>query len=373
MNEWAVHKWIGEPAALDAWIARQPPHGLIGMDTEFMRTDTFRPRLALIQANFGSGIALLDAPKLGAHAALAARLRDPACVCVMHSASEDLEALAAILPDGPIALFDTQIAAAMAGLGAGLSYQKLVALLLGIDLPKAETRSDWLRRPLTDAQVDYAAQDVAHLPQLHALLAEKVAVLGRSDWLAEDCWRLIERICRATPDTQPQRAFRGAADWPPQRQALLRRVLLWRDASARALDKPRPWILDDAHALNLVAQPPRDSNELFERSKGLRALRAAQRQELLAVLQTPLTADELAIAPIPAALTSAEKRALASMRDEVAAIAAKLDLPEGLLCPRRHLESLLGERAWPAALEGWRKPLLHEVLMARMQGLRAEG
>ena len=361
-----MNEWIDEAAALGVWIARQPPHKLIGMDTEFMRTDTFRPKLALIQANIGGDIALLDAPKLGAHTALAARLRDPGCMCVMHSASEDLEALTPILPDGPAALFDTQIAASMAGLGPGLSYQKLVALLVGVDLPKAETRSDWLQRPLTAAQLDYAAQDVAWLPELHARLAVKLDTLGRSDWLTEDCERLIERICHAQPDTQPQRAFRGAADWPPEQQALLRRVLLWRDASARTLDKPRSWILDDSHTLNLVAQPPRDSNELFERSKGLRALRSAQRQELLALLQAPLSADELQIAPIPAPLTSQEKRLLATMRDDVAAIAARLELPESLLCPRRHLEVLLGERTWPAALEGWRKPLLHDVLLGRM-------
>ncbi len=367
-----MNEWIEAGPALQAWIAQQPPHTLIGLDTEFMRTDTFRPKLALIQANIGGAIALLDAPKIRKDAnnsapdALAARLRDPACLCVMHSASEDLEALAGIVPEGPAVLFDTQIAAAMTGLGAGLSYQKLVALLLTIDLPKAETRSDWLQRPLTAAQLDYAAQDVVHLPHLYALLAEKLAALGRSDWLAEDCRRLIERVCHSVPDTQPQRAFRGASDWPAESQALLRRVLLWRDASARTLDKPRPWILDDAHALNLSAQPPRDGNELFERSKGLRALRSAQRQELLAVLQAPLDADELDFAPIPPPLTSAEKRVLASMRDDVAAIATGLEIPEGLLCPRRHLESLMSDRAWPAALEGWRKPLLQEVLMERM-------
>ena len=368
-----MNEWIEQAPALQAWIARQPPHTLIGLDTEFMRTDTFRPKLALIQINIGGGIALLDTPQIWkekpAEDALAARLRDPNCLCVMHSGSEDLEALASIVPDGPAALFDTQIAAAMSGLGTGLSYQKLVALLLGIDLPKAETRSDWLQRPLTAAQLEYAAQDVVHLPHLHALLAEKLAALDRSEWLAEDCRRLIERVCRAVPDTQPQRAFRGAADWPAESQALLRRVLLWRDASARMLDKPRPWILDDAHALNLSAQPPRDNNELFERSKGLRALRSAQRQELLAVLQAPLSADELDFAPIPPPLTSAEKRVLASMRDDVTAIATKLEIPEGLLCPRRHLETLMSDRTWPAALEGWRKPLLHEVLMERMAAM----
>jgi len=362
-----VYEWIDAAAALTTWMAASPAPPLIGLDTEFMRTDTFRPRLALVQINRGGRIALLDSPALGDHAALALPLRDPHVVCVMHSASEDLEALAAILPDGPAQLFDTQIAAAMTGLGAGLSYQKLVALLLGIDLPKAETRSDWLRRPLSAAQLDYAAQDVEHLPQLHAQLQARLDARGRADWLAQDCRRLVDKVRRAEPDMQPQRAFRAASDWPAERQALLRRVLFWRETSARTLDKPRSWILDDARALNFVATPPADGNDLFERSKGLRALRSAQRRELLELLQAPLTPEELAgTAPIPAPFTSAEKRLINDLRDAVATIAAQHELPEGLLCPRRHLETLVGERAWPAALEGWRRELLHGPLTALM-------
>jgi len=286
----------------------------------------------------------------------------------MHSASEDLEALADVLPSGPAQLFDTQIAAAMTGLGAGLSYQKLVALLLGIDLPKAETRSDWLKRPLSAAQLDYAAQDVVHLPLLHAQLDAQLDGLGRRAWLAEDCRRLIDKVRGAAPDTQPQRALRSAADWPRARQALLRRVLLWREERARTLDKPRSWILDDARALNLSDEPPRDSNALFERCKGLRALRSEQRHELLEQLLAPITPQELdATAPIPAPFTTAEKRLINALRDEVAAIATKHDLPEGLLCPRRHLETLVGDGKWPSALEGWRKPLLHDAFQALMK------
>ncbi len=359
-----MYQWIDDPAALDIWMALRPAPALIGLDTEFMRTNTFAPRLALVQVNIGGETALLDAPRLGRHAALGARLRDAASACVMHSASEDLEALAAIVAEGPADLFDTQIAAAMAGFGFALSYQKLVALLFAIDLPKSETRSDWLQRPLSSAQLDYAAQDVAHLPELHARLAEKLHALGRSSWLAEDCRRMIERVRHAVPDAQPQRAFRGAAEWPREKQAQLRRLLLWRETSARTLDKPRPWLLDDAHALSFAAQPPVSADELLERSKGLRALRSAQRAQLFALLQTPLTEDDLVIAPIPLPLSTAEKRAASAMKEAVAAVAQTLDLPEGLLCSRRHLETLLADRAWPPALEGWRRPLLHDVLMA---------
>ncbi|HZP66978.1 MAG TPA: HRDC domain-containing protein [Rudaea sp.] len=357
-----MHDWIDDTAALERWFGALAPPAPIGLDTEFLRTDTFRPRLALIQANIDGRIALLDAPKLGAHAPLAAALADARNVCIMHSASEDLEALAAIVPTGPGQLFDTQTAAAMVGLGASLSYQKLVALLLGIDLPKAETRSDWFARPLSAAQIDYAVQDVAHLPVVHAELARRLEALGRSAWLAEDCRRLVDKVCQPEADDEPQRAFRTAADWPLARQALLRRVLLWREATARRIDKPRRWILDDVHILAFVAEPPATSEALFERSRGLRALRGPLRQELLELLHAPLDAGELAIAPIPAAPSTAEKRLVNSLRDEVARIAGALGVPEGLLCARRHLEALATERRWPAALDGWRRGVLFDEL-----------
>ncbi|MGH8090028.1 MAG: ribonuclease D [Rudaea sp.] len=358
--------WIDSESALTAWVSAQTAPAVIGLDTEFMRTDTFYARLALIQAEIGGRTAVIDAPALvHGHAALAACLADARNTCVMHSASEDLEALSTIVPSGPAVLFDTQIAAAMTGLGPGLSYQKLVVALLGVDLPKGETRSDWLKRPLSPAQLEYAAQDVEHLPQIHALLSAKLVELGRAEWLAEDCRRLVEKVCHSAPDAQPQRAFSRASDWPRESQAMLRRVLLWRETKARALDKPRSWILDDARMLDLAAHPPRDGADLFERCKGLRALRGPQREELLDVLHAPLTAEDLDFAPIPPPPTPADRRLLTALRETVAGIAPSLNLPEGLLCPRRHLESLIAERTWPAALEGWRKPLLHDALMAR--------
>lgn len=357
-------EWIADPAALDAWLDAAPARLPVALDTEFMRTNTFAPKLALVQLDIGGRTALVDAPLIGTHAGLRVRLGDAANLCIMHSASEDLDALSPLLPDGPGELFDTQIAAALAGVGYGLSYQKLVAAMLGVDLPKSETRSDWLRRPLSAAQLDYAAQDVVHLAELHALLADKLAALGSEDWLREDCRRLVDRVVHAQPDPQPQLAYRSASDWPREAQMRLRRLLLWREASARALDKPRPWLLDDAAALNLAAQPPASPDELFERTRGLRAMRSAQRREVFDLLRRPLDADDEAAQAIPPPLSSAEKRTLARMKDEVARIAQTLGIADGLLCPRRHLETLLTGHAWPAALEGWRKPVLHDALMA---------
>jgi ribonuclease D len=361
-----MHSWIDSIEALDAWLAARATPQLIAVDTEFMRTNTFASRLALLQLCIGGEIALVDTVALRRPPSLVARLGDANTCSIMHSAGEDLEAMLPLLPDGPGELFDTQIAAAMAGIGFGVSYQKLVGQLIGVELAKAETRSDWLQRPLSPAQLEYAALDVAWLPQLHEVLARKLEELGRSGWLREDCRALIERVCHAQPDPQPQRAFRSAADWPIERQALLRRLLLWREAAARTFDKPKPWLLDDAHALNLASQPPRGGDELFERTRGLRALRGPQRQELLALLEAPLTDEDRAIERIPLPLDSAQKRAVGEMKAAAAAIAERLSLPETLLCARRHLEALATDRVWPTALEGWRKTLLHDALMAKL-------
>lgn len=344
-------------------------HAPLGLDTEFMRHNTFFPKLALVQVAHAHDQWLIDPLAYDAGADLRALIAGRACV--MHSASEDLEALAPLLGDTPLELFDTQIAAALCGLGPGLSYQKLVAALLGIAIPKDETRSDWLQRPLTASQLEYAEQDVAHLAALHEKLSVELQRRGRSDWHAQDCARLVQRARQslAQADRQPQRGFATAADWPAETQARLRRVLLWRDAAARKLDRPRPWILDDAHALALSQQPPATAQELFERVQGQRALRGPQRGELFALLRAPATPEELAdLAPIPPSPKGETKRAIDAMRDVVQSAAAKLDLPAGLLCPRRLIEELAVTRAWPTGLEGWRRAVLEPELAALVPG-----
>lgn len=338
-------------------------HDLLALDTEFMRRDTYYPRLALAQVAHAGTCWLIDPLAYDAGADLRALVAGR--VCVMHSASEDMEALAPLLGDAPLQLFDTQIAAALCGMGPGLSYQKLVASVLGIDIPKDETRSDWLQRPLTAGQLEYAAQDVEFLGPLHARLAAELAQRGRTGWHAEDCARLVQRVHQdpAQADPQPQQAFHGTSEWSADARARLKRVLLWRNDAARRLDKPRPWILDDAHALALVQQPPADAQSLFERVKGQRALRGPQRAELLPLLQAPASAAELdALAPTPGTPKGEARHAADAMRDVVQAIAAKLDLPPGLLCPRRLIEQFVVTRAWPEGLHGWRTGVLEAEL-----------
>jgi ribonuclease D len=355
--------WIQSRDDLHAWLAALPGHAALGFDTEFMRRNTFYPQLALIQMGCNERYALVDPLAFDIGDALLPQIGEGDAVTVMHSASEDLEALSPFLPHGPRRLFDTQIAAAFAGMGLGISYRALVAELAGAELDKGETRSDWLQRPLTESQRAYATLDVVYLKPVHEQLMERLAQRDRTAWHAEDCERLKLRACYRGGDPQPQRGFRSASDWRPEQRALLRRVLLWRDQSARTLDRPRPWLLEDATALSLVQQPPRSAAELDDRTRGQRALRSPQRAELLPLLQRPVDDDEVAATEaIPEAPQGDAKRALAAMKDCVDKRAAELDLPAGLLCPRKALEEYVVTAEWPDFLQGWRREVLFEPL-----------
>jgi ribonuclease D len=357
--------WIDQQEDLRAWLAAVPTDAAIGFDTEFMRRNTFYPQLALIQLGWNGRYALVDPVAFAIGDALRPLLDESTAVTVMHSASEDLEALSPLLPHGPRHLFDTQIAAAFVGMGLGISYRALVAELAGAELDKGETRSDWLQRPLTDSQRAYATLDVVYLKPVHEQLAERLAQRDRTAWHAEDCERLKQRACYRGGDPQPQRAFRSAADWSPEQRALLRRVLLWRDRTARTLDRPRPWLLEDAAVIGLVQQRPRSAGDLEQRTRGQRALRSAQRDELLGVLGQTVAPEEVeATDAIPESPQGEAKRALGAMKERVDQRAVELDLPAGLLCPRKVLEEYVVTAQWPEFLEGWRRGVLHEDLTA---------
>ncbi|MET4674696.1 MULTISPECIES: ribonuclease D [unclassified Luteibacter] len=358
--------WIDHREGLDAWLAPIAPTAVVGLDTEFMRRNTFYPQLALLQLAHEGRYALIDPLAVPLDDALAPVFAAQPVVTVMHSAGEDLEAMAPFLPDGPHTLFDTQIAAAFVGMGLGISYRALVAELVGEELDKGETRSDWLQRPLTESQKLYATLDVVHLHPVHAILSERLAERGRAHWHAEDCARMKRRASQRHGDAQPQRGFKAASEWAPEQQALLRRILRWREASARTLDKPRSWLLEDNHALDLVASIPKTPAELDERVRGTRALRSAQRQELFDLVRQPVTADEVeSTAAIIGHPVGDAKRAINEMRSAIDTLATQLDVPPGLLCARRSMEELvMSGGVWPEALEGWRREVLHDRLCA---------
>ncbi|MCW0454872.1 ribonuclease D [Xanthomonas sacchari] len=356
--------WIKQPAELSERLAQRPAR--IGLDTEFVRERTYWPQLALVQMAVGDEILLIDPLIPGMPQALAPWLSDPDILKIMHSASEDLVAFKCACGTLPRPLFDTQIAAGLAGLGAGMGYQKLVLEITGVHLAKGETRSDWLRRPLSPAQLEYAADDVRHLFALHDNLQARLQTLERGDWLLEDGERLLGSVEHDDGERWPHLGMRSAQFMDRPAQLRLLRLLRWRDAQARHNDKPRSWILDNELAATLARFPPQDQPAmlaLFDKHpKAPRKLSDAVWQ----ALTTPL-ADE-ADAPQALAASDDNKAALKRLQDAVAARSAELGLPDGLLASRKHLEALLESAQWPAPLAGWRRrelePRLQPLLAA---------
>jgi ribonuclease D len=353
---------LTDPAELTARLSLRPAR--VGLDTEFVRERTYWPQLALVQIAIGDEagepeILLVDPLSPGMAAALAPVLADRSMLKVMHSASEDLVALKRACGVVPQPLFDTQIAAALAGIGAGIGYQRLVQDTTGVALAKGETRSDWLRRPLSPSQLEYAADDVRHLFALHDALDARLSALGRRDWLAEDCARMVANAEQDELERWPHLSPRAAQFLDQDAQRRLLRVLRWRDAYARDNDRPRSWILDNELAVALARTPPADpavlQSQLDAQPRAPRKLGDA----LWRALTTPLP-DEAQSPPVRS--EDRDKQALRRLQDAVSGLSAELGLPDGVLASRRWLQVLLDGDDWPGALSGWRRGQLEPRL-----------
>ncbi|MGE3105610.1 MAG: ribonuclease D [Lysobacterales bacterium] len=356
-------EWIADQAGLESVIAQIGSAEQHALDTEFERIRTYWPKLALLQVALPGRIALIDPLAFTDLSALAAALHNGGH-WLMHSASEDLVALRPLSEKTCTALFDTQIAAALLGLGAALSYQKLVALVLGVDLAKSETRSDWMRRPLSPDQIEYAADDVIHLQALAEHLGDRLQRLGRIDWLWQDGARQIAASGDDIWPSNPQHEIRTASRLPLEVQLRAHALLHWRERTAREIDRPRNWVLDNNSALALALDPPDAGPALLARLKECRAFPRRLTTEVLALLADPQAEPGFAAAPAP--LDREAEAALHRLRERVGALAQELALEPSTLASRRLLEGRVRDRQWPADCTAWRRellePLAREVL-----------
>ena len=234
----------------------------MALDTEFVRERTFFQKLGLVQVAVDDADWLIDPLAVRDLQPLVELLRAPAVVKVVHAASEDIEVLHHTLGTEPRPLFDTQVGAALAGGAAAQGYARLVAAELGVELHKGETRTDWLRRPLTQGQIEYAAEDVVHLLPLYRLLSRRLEEQGRLAWALEDSAALADpaRFAEA-----PERAYlrlRAAGRLGRRQLGALRALAAWRDTEARRRDIPRRFLLRDELLLALAARQPKTLREL---------------------------------------------------------------------------------------------------------------
>ena len=353
---------VASAAQLDAAAAVWRACPVLALDTEFMRTDTFFPRLALVQVSSGEQAWLIDPLAIDELAPVAAMLSDPGVVKVLHSCSEDLEVFQCALGCRPAPLYDTQVAAALTGHGFSLGYGALVLRLLGIELDKQETRSDWLQRPLSGPQLAYAAADVHYLLPVYRQLAEAAARQGKAAWMAEEMHRLLVQAAAGVPPREQYRRVKGAGRLKRVELAALRELAAWREARARAGNRPRGHLVNDAELLALAIARPRDRAALAAVAELRPRVMREHGDQLLAALA--VTA-ELAPADYPELLDQgpperSARELIRACRDWLAERAGMLEVAPELLARRVDLEALArswqaGEACLPPALAGgWR-------------------
>ncbi|MDT8450991.1 MAG: HRDC domain-containing protein [Wenzhouxiangellaceae bacterium] len=328
----------------------------VGIDTEFVRERTYYPIPGLVQLSDGDEVWLVDPirlPRDGAARDLLARLLSmPECTKIMHSIGEDLEVLDLVSGSVPVPLFDTQLAAALLGWPLQVRYEFLARDLLGIEFPGGLARNDWRRRPLPEAWVEYAANDVIALPRMRAELAERLARAGRLDWLGEDCRRAL---AAAGDSPDPVLRIKGAPGLDDEALERLTRLARWREDEARKRDLPRGFIVPDPLLLDLARQRPADSRELERCCAGHKRSVKRFRDTLLALLAEPPGA--FTRRPELDQIDPETRQRVRDLQDRVRQAAAELGIEPAVIASKRELTRLV-QGAACSWLEGWRAEVL---------------
>jgi ribonuclease D len=353
---------ISDSAALLQLCEALQSASAIGVDTEFMRERTYFARLCLLQLSFGEHAVCVDTLALNDLSPLRASLGASQTPKILHAARQDLEVLEPAT-GALCGVFDTQVAAALIGLPAQVGYGDLVQQLLATNLRKAETRTDWTRRPLTHAQLAYALDDVRYLLPLRDRLRQRLEALGRWGWFGEEMAELNASGPFAIDPQLAWRRLKGLSELDPARQELGRKLAAWRERIAIESDRPRNWILPDAALREIVMRVPRTVAELdaaTELSELSHGQQGAQILELIHAAQLPAQLPPLPQRRRPDPATTEAVRKLAQITQQTG---RELGMAPEILATRRDMERLVAGARDGGMLAGWRRAVIGERLL----------
>lgn len=363
----AVQQW--RQSSPDDESAQSPSRVVLGIDSEFQRTDTFYPLPGLYQVFDGRSIYLIDPLEIEQWQDFADLLGDPDVVKVMHACSEDLELFYTHLGVTPKGIFDTQLAQAFLSPTFSISYANLVEQRAGELLDKGATRSNWRQRPLTNQQLQYAAADVLHLPQLYHEMRQALEAKGRWEWFAEDMSR------QGYSPTNPElyyRGVKGASRLELDSLQRLQHLCSWRERKAMSSDVPRSRIIRDEHLLSFAQSPQLDMQAVREVLPGGVARRFGT---VLVEMHGRESAEP--ISALPVSLTQKQGKLVTALRDFGKDVAQQLDVAPELLARKREVEQSLRHFLEYGRFDelhlGWRADLLSSGFNKILGGVSASG
>lgn len=343
----------------------------ICVDTEFHRETTYYPKLALIQLADAEHTYCIDPLALPDMQPLQTLFANTNILKVFHAAWQDMEIFLHTFGCLPTPVFDTQIAAALLGMGEQVGYAALIQEYLGVEVDKSQTRTDWLQRPLNEKQIEYAGGDVYYLCRAYPLMAEQLRALHREDWLADD-FRALCNPQNYTPHPPDMwRKIKAHQKLRGVELAILQTTTAWRETTAQQRDKPRKRIINDDALVDIARQKPDSAAQIFS----LRSMQGARltQDDANAILncikqasQLPqdawprlpkfrkLGADEDALVD---ALTALLKQQAATHKINPASIAS-----------RKQLEALVSGERDISLLQGWRLQHAGQALLDFLDG-----
>ncbi|WP_144208494.1 ribonuclease D [Shewanella donghaensis] len=360
-------EYISDPESLTKLVAQYQQSDLLVLDTEFVRTRTYYAKLGLIQAYDGKTLALIDPVALPDLSEFWTLLSDTKITKLVHSCSEDLEVFARYGQCQPSPLFDSQIAATLSGLGHGLGYAKLVNTFLEIEIDKGESRTDWMKRPLSDAQLQYAANDVYYLYKLYPQLVEKINQANRMEWLLEEGERMTEG--RLTPPNEELAylKIKNAFQLFPQQLAYLKVLATWRLKKALKKDSALGFIVKDHALIALAKKQPKTVVELNQLNDLTEHEKRFHGKDIIKVLQTA-DLDNLPEAVDVIALKNGYKSSFKEVKNILTLLSEEHEVAVEFIGSKRLIHEFL---LWlhhkqpedkPLLLKGWRGDIVKDAL-----------
>lgn len=355
----------------EAFLTRAENAPVLAIDTEFLRERTYRSKLCLLQLGTSEEVAIVDPFAVRDLSVMASVLRNPSITKVFHAGSQDLEILLREVGVLPTPIFDTQVAATLLGYSLQVGYAILVSSMCGVTLKKADSFTDWSRRPLAESQLQYAADDVLYLPEIYFKMVEELTEKGRLAWLDEDFARMSDPQRYFHDPYERYRKLKRVSHLSLRQLSAARELAAWRENEASKRNIPRKWVMTDEQIVEACRREARTIDDLFMIRGTKESLSTRDARAVVAAIRKGLDVDEAAL---PQTDTYSHKEVnVDSAVDLMVAVARVRSKQFGIalqtLAPHDELVKLArGYLDDCELMHGWRKSMLGDELLRLLSG-----
>ncbi len=342
----------------------------IFVDTEFVRQSSYYPQLALVQVTDGQNLSLIDPLEISDLTPLFDLCFNPKIIKVFHSCRQDLEIFYHLCGKVPGPIFDTQIAAALLGFGLQVGYAPLVSQLLGIDLDKSQTFTNWLQRPLTNEQCEYAANDVIFLEKIYHVMKKQLLEQNKLRWLDNDFALLSESSTYEVDKTTVWKKVKGYQRLKANQLVVLQALASFRETQAILKNKIRKYIFSDQLLLDIVASNASDLLSLKQVNSMNHHIFKRWGEQFISVIQQALQIPKEHQPKLPkkVVLTAQQEATTDCLMAICHLTASEHNIDAQYLCQRKQLEKIILNKDSSALLTGWRYEIIGQRLEKFLSG-----